>query len=151
MHIFVDADACPVKKEIIETARPFRVPVVMVASHAHRISPEPGVTVVQVDRSNQSADLYIANHVKPGDVLVTQDFGLASIGLSRRSCVLSYRGQTYSEETIGFLLERSHFLSRQRRGGMRLKGPKAMTREDRMHFQLCLTKILTSMQEIGPP
>jgi uncharacterized protein YaiI (UPF0178 family) len=150
-HIVVDADACPVKREIIDTAILYGVPVWMIASHDHRLQAEPGVTVIQVDISDQSVDLYIANCIKPGDILVTQDFGLATIGLSRRAEVLSFRGQAYTEDNIDFLLARRHGLSRQRRGGIRSKGPKAMTREDRECFQQTLTKVLRKRKENSTP
>ncbi|XEC97614.1 YaiI/YqxD family protein [Paenibacillus tarimensis] len=147
----VDGDACPVKREIVDTARRFSVPVLMVASYDHRLTAEPGVRVVQVDRSDQSVDLYISNHVKRGDIVVTQDFGLATIALSKGSIVLTNRGQRYDDSTIGFLMERRHELAKQRRGGGRTKGPRAMTDEDRRRFQQKLTKVLEDMQEISTP
>ena len=71
--IVVDGDACPVKKEIAEVGRTFGVPVLMVSSYDHALKAEEGVTVVQVDRGDQSADLYIANHITAGDVVRPQD------------------------------------------------------------------------------
>lgn len=147
IHIVVDADACPVKREIVDCGTTFNVPVLMVASHDHRLEEQPGVTVIQVDRSDQSVDLYIANRLKPGDLLITQDFGLATIGLSRRAVVLSFRGQIYTDDNIDFLLARRHILARQRRGGIRSKGPRAMTQDDRSSFQQTLTKVLRTRQE----
>ena len=64
-HIVVDGDACPVKAEIAETARRFKIPVLLVSSFDHLLQGGEGVQTVQVDRSDQSADLYIANHIKP--------------------------------------------------------------------------------------
>ena len=151
-RIIVDADACPVKRETIETARRYGAAVLLVASYDHLLDSheDSGATVVQVDRSDQSADMYIAGVLKPGDILITQDFGLATIGLSRGAQVLSFRGQPYTGDNIEFLLARRHALSRERRGGLRSKGPKAMTREDRMIFQQTLTKILEVRQENAP-
>jgi uncharacterized protein YaiI (UPF0178 family) len=145
--IIVDADACPVKDEIASTAKNFGCEVWMVASYAHRLSPRDGVRTIQVDSSDQSVDLYIANQLRPGDILVTQDFGLATIGLAKRSVVLSNRGQIYSERTIDFLLETRHEQAKMRRSGKHSKGPKAFTSEDRRHFQQTLTKVLAGMQE----
>lgn len=145
--IIVDADACPVKREIAETARQFHVPVLLVASYAHRLEAEAGVQIVQVDPSSQSVDLYIANRISPGDVLVTQDFGLATIGLAKRAHVLSNHGQLYTDSTIDFLLERRHQLAKDRRGGKRGKGPRAFTDEDRKKFLQNLTKVLRLLQE----
>lgn len=83
MRIVVDGDSCPVKAEIADTAGRFGVPVLMVASYDHVLQPEPGVEIVQVDRSGQSADLYIAAHVEKGDIVVTQDYGLAALVIAR--------------------------------------------------------------------
>ncbi|QYR20127.1 YaiI/YqxD family protein [Paenibacillus sp. sptzw28] len=149
--IVVDADACPVKREIVEVARGMSVPVLMVASYDHRLEPQPGVEIVQVDRSGQSVDLYIANHVARGDIVVTQDFGLATIALAKGALALSNRGQQYDEGNIDYLMERRHELAKRRRAGGKTKGPRAMTGEDRVRFQQKLTKVLLSRQENGEP
>ena len=146
-RIVVDADACPVKQEIIQASRQFSVPVLMVASFDHRLQPSEGVEIVQVDRSDQSVDLYIANRIQAQDILVTQDFGLATIGLAKRAIVLSTRGQQYTDETIDFLLDRRHTQAKQRRNGKHSKGPKPFTDEDRQFFQHKLTKVLKNLQE----
>ncbi|MBP1156320.1 MULTISPECIES: YaiI/YqxD family protein [unclassified Paenibacillus] len=147
--IVVDADACPVKQEIVHTATKFRVGVLMVASFDHRLQPAEGVEIVQVDRSDQSVDLYIANRISAGDILITQDFGLAVLGLGKKAIAMSNRGQMYSDRTIGFLLERRHEQAKLRRGGKHSKGPKAFTDEDRQEFLQTLTKVLSRMQENG--
>lgn len=146
-RIFVDADACPVKDEIAETARVFGCLAVMVASHDHRLAPRQGVENVQVDRSDQSVDLYIANRIRRGDVLVTQDFGLAALALAKGAACLSNRGQRYDNGMIDYLLERRSETARQRRGGQRTKGPKPFTDEDRRQFLHGLTKLLKEQQE----
>lgn len=148
--IVVDADACPVKKEIEQAARNFGTEVWMVASYDHRLKAGESVRTIQVDRSDQSADLYIANCINAGDVLITQDFGLATIGLAKNAYVLSNRGQAYSAQTIDFLLEKRHEQSKKRRSGQHTKGPRAFTGEDRNRFLQTLTKLLGSLQENGP-
>ncbi|NBC72281.1 YaiI/YqxD family protein [Paenibacillus sacheonensis] len=149
--IVVDADACPVKREIVEIARAHAVPVLMVASHDHRLHAEEGVAIMQVDRSDQSVDLYIANHIRRGDIVVTQDFGLATIVIAKGAIALSQRGQEYDDSNIDYLMERRHELAKRRRGGGRTKGPKALTNEDRVRFQQKLTKVLVSRQENAEP
>ncbi|MFD0586747.1 YaiI/YqxD family protein [Paenibacillus sp. GCM10027627] len=145
--ILVDADACPVKAEIAQTANLFEVPVFMVASHDHRMADMEGVTAIQVDRSSQSVDLYIANHMKSGDIVVTQDFGLACIALGKGAIVLSPRGEQYTDGNIDYLMERRHESARIRRSGGRSRGPRAMTLADRNSFQQKLTKVLQIEQE----
>jgi uncharacterized protein YaiI (UPF0178 family) len=147
--IIVDADACPVKAEIIHAAKRFAVQVWMVASFDHRLDAVDGVEIIQVDRSSQSVDIYISNHIGKQDILVTQDFGLAAIGLAKQAVVLSNRGQLFSDRTIDFLLDRRHEQAKQRRSGKHSKGPKAMTDADRQFFLHSLTKVLQSRQEKG--
>ncbi|HZG55872.1 YaiI/YqxD family protein [Paenibacillus sp.] len=148
--IVVDADACPVKEQISSTAVRFGVPVWMVSSYNHRLPELPGVTIFQVDASDQAADLFIANRLSPGDVLVTQDYGLATIGLAKRTTVLSPRGTMFTNDNIDRLLEERHQSAKRRRAGGRTKGPKPFTAEDRDRFLHVLTKVLSRMQENAP-
>lgn len=125
MTIVVDADACPVKKETADIARACGVPVMMVSSYAHELRGGEGVAVVRVDNSDQSADLYIANHIKPGDVVLTGDYGLAALALAKGCHVLSFRGQTYDETNMDMMLEGRHARAKERRRG---RHPKAQNR-----------------------
>jgi len=149
LKIVVDADACPVKEEISTAAVRFGVPVWMVSSYNHRLPDLPGVTNIQVDASNQSADLYIANRLAAGDVLVTGDYGLATIGLAKRTTVLSPRGTMFTNDNIDRLLEERHHSAKVRRSGGRTKGPRPFTKEDRDKFLHVLTKVLSRLQENG--
>lgn len=145
--IIVDADACPVKSEIVSTAAMFHIPVMMVASFDHRLAAAEGVEIVQVDRSDQSVDLFIANRISARDILVTQDFGLAAIGLGKKAFVLSNRGQEYTDKTIDYLLDRRHEQAKKRRAGHHTKGPRAFSADDRKTFLQSLTKLLVLLQE----
>ncbi|MNE49977.1 hypothetical protein D3C80_1445330 [compost metagenome] len=119
----------------------------MVASHDHRLAAQDGVEIVQVDRSNQSVDLYIVNHIARGDIVITQDFGLACIAIGKGAIVLSPRGEQYTDDNIDYLMERRHELAKRRRTGGKTKGPKAMSHSDRDRFQQKLTKVLQHEQE----
>lgn len=145
--IVVDGDACPVKAEIIAVARSFGIPVIMVSSYDHVLRGEEGVTIVQVDRGADSADLYIANHITAGDIVVTQDYGLAALALGKRCRVLSNRGQEYDDLGMDFMLESRHARAMERRRGHYSKGPKAITAEEKIYFQHKLTKLLMILQE----
>ncbi len=147
IHIVVDGDACPVKKEITETARAFSVPVLLVSSYDHFLREEEGVKVIQVDRSDQSADLYIANHIARGDIVVTQDYGLAALALAKSCHVLSFRGRIFNDQDIDFLLDSRHHKAKARKAGHYGKGPRKMIDEDRRIFQHKLTKLLRNLQE----
>ncbi|WP_245640146.1 YaiI/YqxD family protein [Paenibacillus dakarensis] len=147
LQIVVDGDACPVKKEIAETARIFGVPVLLVSSYDHLLREEEGVRTIQVDRSDQSADLYIANHIVRGDIVVTQDYGLAALALSKLCHVLSFRGRLFNDRDIDFLLDSRHHHAKARRAGHYGKGPKKLVEEDRVVFQHNLTKLLQKLKD----
>jgi len=146
-HIVVDGDACPVKTEIANTARLFQVPVLLVSSFDHLLQGGEGVRTVQVDRSDQSADLYIANHIKPYDVVITQDYGLAALALGNFCFFLFLRGGKLNNQNIVFILYPRHTAAKARRRGHYGKGPKPFTEQDREIFQHKLTKLLKDLQE----
>ncbi|KZE73000.1 hypothetical protein A9P44_11715 [Paenibacillus polymyxa] len=147
VRIVVDGDACPVKSEIAETASRFHIDVIMVSSYDHLIQGSKGVSVVRVDRSDQSADLYIANHIRRGDIVTTNDYGLAALALAKGCEVMSFRGTIYRNDSIDFMLDRRHTSAKERKRGRYGKGPKPFTLEDREVFQHKLTKLLLRLQE----
>lgn len=143
MTIVVDGDACPVKDEIIAIARTHQVPVVLVASIAHAMPERAGVEVVRVDRDPQAADIAIANRARAGDIVVTDDYGLACMVLGRRARVVSFRGGRITEQNIDALMARRHTLQRIRRGGGRHRGPSAFSVNDRSAFRETLEQLIT--------
>lgn len=147
--MIVDADACPVKPEISQAGVHFGIPVWMVSSYNHRLPELPGVTNIQVDASDQSVDLFIANRLANRDVMVTGDYGLAAIGLAKGATVVSPRGTVFTNDNIGHFLDERHRSAKRRRAGGRTKGPKPFTENDRENFRHALTKVLGGLQENG--
>ena len=145
MTIFVDADACPVKREIVQIASHYMAEVVFVASYTHmKTEPEPGKWVF-VDSVPEAADLYIMNHASKGDVAVTQDIGLASTLLSKGVYVLSPRGMQFDERNMQTALEMRHISAKARRQGKYGKGPKPYEEEDRQRFLKEFAKVLSKL------
>jgi uncharacterized protein YaiI (UPF0178 family) len=143
LKIIVDADACPVKDDIIEIAKDFVVKVILIASINHfSTQVYEGVEFIYVDAHSQAADLAICNKVTAGDLVVTQDYGLAALVLSKRGIPISPRGKIFSEQNIEELLEQRHISAKLRRGGVRTKGPSPFTQEDRKTFREALRKFL---------
>ncbi|WP_071460158.1 YaiI/YqxD family protein [Bacillus massilinigeriensis] len=140
----MDADSCPVKKEIVELSSRYKVPVVFVASYDHMLNDESVGKWVYVDPGSDAADLYIMNHALRGDLAVTQDIGLASALLGKGVYVLSPRGMEYQEDKIPMMLEIRHYSARLRRKGHFGKGPKAFSQDDRERFVKELAKHLST-------
>lgn len=142
MKILVDADACP--KQVLQICftlgQQFQVPVWTVASFNHNIQSDCHITV---GNAPQEADVKVMNLTEPGDIVVTQDWGLAAMALGKRATCLSPVGREFRLESMDFLLEEREAKAKFRRGGGRTKGPKKRTAEDDNHFTATLQQILT--------
>lgn len=146
--LFVDADSCPVKDEVITVSMEFDLNTIFVSSFAHDPSIKfSNIKYVLVDCGKEAVDLYLMNHVQKGDVVVTQDHALASILLAKKAIVVSPRGKQYDESNITFLLDMRYLNSKQRRAGNKTKGPKSFTNEDRLQFMRLLRKIFSKLED----
>ncbi|MBP1968397.1 uncharacterized protein YaiI (UPF0178 family) [Virgibacillus natechei] len=136
MKIYVDADASPVKDIVIPIAQGAQLPVVLVKSFAHFSHDEEGdgVETIYVDTGAEAADYKIMKLAKKDDIIITQDYGLASLGLAKGCTVLHHKGFTYTNENIDHLLQTRYISSMARKSGKRTKGPKPFTAEDREKF-----------------
>ncbi|MFV8827491.1 YaiI/YqxD family protein [Alkalihalobacterium sp. APHAB7] len=150
MKIFVDADACPVKDIIISEARNFEIPVILVTSFSHfsNAKQPSGVETIYVDSGADAADYRIVKLVEKGDIIVTQDYGLASLGLAKGVIVLHQKGFRYTNDNIDQLLQTRYLSAMARKSGQRTKGPKPFTTEDREQFR-DLFKQIISLEKLG--
>src|SRR5690554_3278619 len=144
MKILVDADACPVKDTIISVASKANVHVILVKSFAHfsHNKDKEEIETIYVDSEREAADYKIIQLSNRGDIIVTQDYGLASLGLSKGCRVLHHKGFVYTEDNIDQLLESRYRSAMERKSGIRTKGPKAYTKKDREKFEELLKDIL---------
>ena len=145
MRILVDADGCPVVDVVLRVAAEYNVPVLLVCDNAHRMQ-RPGAETLVVDRGADSVDLALVNRVQPGDIAVTQDYGLAALCLARRAYVLHQDGYQYTEANIDSMLLARHTARKIRRGGGRLKGPAPRTRQQNEDFARGLRDLITQLQ-----
>lgn len=141
--IYVDADSCPVKEDIVEVANRYHYHYLFVASYAHMVSESKGQNWTYVDSTKEAVDLFIMNASKSNDLVITQDIGLASTLLLKQVMVLSPRGFLYEENTIQAALDMRYLSAKARRRGKYGKGPKPFTKEDRQRFRKTLTRILS--------
>lgn len=145
--IIVDADSCPVKEIILRVAEETAVPVVLVASVAHCMDAASGnISFVSVDNIPQAADIAIVNRISGDDIVVTGDYGLASLVLAKNGVPISPRGYVFKAENIDNLLFKRHIEAKIRRGGGKTIGPKAFTTEDRQNFEQVLRRIIARKQ-----
>jgi len=149
MKILVDADACP--KAALEICfrlgRKYSVPVWTVASFNHNIACAYHWIV---GSASQETDIKVVNLTEPGDVIVTQDWGLASMVLGKRAFCVGPTGREYTSGQIEFLLEEREVKAKIRRGGGRTKGPAKRTGDDDRRFAAVLERILIKGQAEPP-
>ena len=117
MNILIDADGCPVVDLTLQIAKRFSVPVIILCDTSHQIEREGAQTLV-FDKGSDSVDFALVNRVKPGDVVVTQDYGLASMCLAKRVRVLNQYGLEYTADNIDALMLRRYENKKLLRAGM---------------------------------
>lgn len=139
--ILVDADACPVKEIIVRAARARGVPVTMLIDNSHELRGAYG-TVITVDTRRDSVDFALVSLMEPGDIVVTQDYGLAAMVLGKRGRALNQDGLVYTDENIDGLLTARHIGQKIRRAGGRTKGPAKRTRADDEKFEAALARLI---------
>lgn len=159
--LFIDADACPVTREAIACARKAKLPCVIAGDSGHNLmrhvrrddptEPTDGfwVRILQVGQAADAADFAIVCELEPGDVVVTQDFGLASMALGRGCQAIDPRGRVYDQRTIDALLLVRHatkqeLRDKRRRGKPRVAKHHAFTDEDRERFVRNLRELLNT-------
>jgi uncharacterized protein YaiI (UPF0178 family) len=130
--IFVDADACPVKEEVYKVARRCGCPVQVVANSFIRTP--PGVQLTVVDAGPDVADDWIAERVKPGDIVITNDIPLASRVLKACGMALGATGKPFTESSIGAALAQRELMEHLRSFGEITGGPKPFSPADRSRF-----------------
>ncbi|MDR3643863.1 MAG: YaiI/YqxD family protein [Clostridia bacterium] len=141
MRILVDADACPVKEIIVRTAKRHGLPVTMVIDTSHELS-DGYSEIITVDKARDSADIRLINLTKPGDIVVTQDFGVAALALGKGARAIGQNGLVYSDANIeGLLLER-HLGQKIRRAGGRTAHMKKRTGENDAAFENAFERML---------
>ena len=145
MRIFIDGDGSPVKDTTIDVALTHSLDVVIVTSIDHySLKDYPkNVSFVYVDKGADAADYKIVQLIDKGDILVTQDYGLASLVLPKGVRVLHQLGYEYTGENMDGLLEQRYFSAKVRKSGGRTKGPKAFTQDDREKFRAKLVTLIT--------
>src|SRR5512133_2895536 len=118
--LFIDADACPVTREALSIARAHKIAVVLVANATQnlgRYADRTGVECIGVSGGRDAADFAIVERLQPGDVVVTQDLGLAAMALGRGATSMSPRGRVHSAATIDAELAVRHAEQKHRRSG----------------------------------
>lgn len=141
MKVLIDADACPVTQIAIKICHEQDVPCLVLCDTAHEFS-HTTATVLVCDKGSDSTDFSLVNRVCPGDIVITQDYGLASMCLARNARVMHQDGWEYTADNIGALLFSRHETRKYRAAGGRTKGPKKRTEAQNSAFIQAFSKLL---------
>ena len=144
MVIRVDGDATPAIALIEELAKKYNVNMKIYADYAHIINSDYA-EVLLLDTSSQSVDMKIISETKENDIIITQDFGLASIVLSKKAYAIGPKGLVYTDANIDLLLYERYLNAQIRKSTKRNKGPKKRTAEDDQILIENLEKILAKL------
>ena len=145
MQVLIDADGCPVVDITVRLCRKQNIPCLILCDTAHEIHRE-GTDTLVFDKGADSVDFALVNRVCPGDIVITQDYGLASMCLAKTGKVLHQDGWEYTEYNIQALLFQRHEGRKFRAAGGRVKGPSKRTRQQDEAFEILLSKLLHDKQ-----
>ena len=134
LHIFIDADACPVKEEVYRVARRCGLEVTLVANSWLRIPNEDWILLEVVGAGSDVADDWIVEHVQPHDIVVTADILLASRCLKTGARAIGTSGKPFTEDNIGSAIALRDLLSELRDAGEMTGGPPPIQKRDRSRF-----------------
>ena len=144
MRILIDADGCPVVNETIKVAHKFNLESIIFCDTSHNFD-EKNVKVIVVSKGIDAVDFAILNNIENGDIVITQDYGLASLVLSRNSYAINQSGMVYTNENIDELLYSRYISKKMRNSGARIKGPKKRDKSQDIIFKENLEKLILNI------
>jgi len=134
MIVYVDADACPVTRIVEEIARKHGLRVVLLCDTNHVLT-SPYSDIRVIGAGADAVDIALINLCRRGDIVVTQDYGVAALALGKGARAIHQSGRWYTDENIdGLLMERHLAMVARRKSKNHLKGPAKRTREDDRRF-----------------
>lgn len=145
MKLLLDGDGCPVVDLAVSLAKQHCIECLILCDTSHEIERE-GATTVVISKGPDCVDYALVNRVCPGDLVVTQDYGLAAMCLARRAVVLNQDGILYDDSNLDSLLMARHTAQKIRRAGGRLKGPSKRTAQQDTAFCRALDALLSCAQ-----
>lgn len=150
MKIYVDADACPVVRQTEITAKKYSVPVVLICDTNHILSSDYS-EVITADAGADSVDFVLINRCQKGDIVVSQDYGVAAMALGKGAYPIHQSGRLYTDENIDELLMKRHIAKAVRRSGKKthLKGPKKRSAQDDERYSESLERLIVRLMQNG--
>jgi len=146
LDIYIDADACPVRKEVFAVAERHALTVFVVTQGNIRVPIDRRLRLVLVAEGPDAADDWIAERIAPGDICVTADVPLAARCLKRGASALGVTGRRFTLDNIGSALAARDIAAHVRELGGQSGGPRPLTQKDRSRFLGELDAVITAIR-----
>ena len=147
MTIYIDADACPVTRIAENIARKHGIPVILLCDTSHRLTSDYS-TVRVIGEGADAVDIALINLCRRGDIVVTQDYGVAALALGKGAKAIHQSGRWYTDDNIDGLLMERHLAQKARRSRKHhMKGPARRTEEDDRRFAESFERLITQAEE----
>lgn len=147
MKILVDADACPVKEIIEDIAKEHKIPVIMLIDTSHILASDYS-EIISVSKARDAVDFALINRTVKGDIVVTQDYGVAAMALGKGAYVIHPGGKLFTDHNIDIMLMERDIAKKCRRAGERVGGhTKKRTAADNDRFAKAFTQLCKKAME----
>lgn len=141
MKILVDGDSCPVKDIIIRLAKEFSINVTILIDSSHYFQ-DDYCTIITIDKGRDAVDYALINRTSKGDIVITGDYGVATMALSKQAYSIHPNGLIYTSDNIDKLLMQRHLSAKARRANKRYSKVKKRTAEDDVRFEHSLRCVI---------
>lgn len=145
MKILIDGDACPVKNEILEIATKYNIEVLYFCSICHYSETSEFYNSILVDNEDQAVDMKIINNLNKEDIVITQDYGLASLVLSKSAYSISFSGERFTNDNIELYLYQRFLSLEQRKKKLRTFKQRKRKSEENLRFKRTLENLIRQL------
>ncbi|MBU5675167.1 YaiI/YqxD family protein [Alkaliphilus sp. MSJ-5] len=146
MKILVDADGCPVKDIILNVAKQYNIKLIMIKNICHDLY-DDYAEIITVDQGKDVVDITLINHTKEGDIVVTQDYGVAAMAIAKRAIAINQNGWCYTDDNIDELLMQRHIGQEMRRKHKKYTKIPKRTRENDIQFEQKFRELVSNLSK----
>ena len=143
MEVFIDADACPVVRIAERVAKKYNLKVNLFCDTNHILKSDYS-NIIIIGAGADAVDVALINNCHKGDIVITQDYGVAALALGKGAFAIQQSGKIFTENNIDSLLMQRYVCKKQRMSSSKhhIKGPKKRTKEDDINFEINFEKLI---------
>ena len=145
MEVFIDADACPVVRIAERVAKKYNLKVNLFCDTNHILKSDYS-NIIIIGAGADAVDIALINNCHKGDIVITQDYGVAALALGKGAFAIHQSGKIFTENNIDSLLMQRYVCKKQRMSSSKhhIKGPKKRTKEDDINFEISFENLILS-------